>query len=350
MNKKRKTYISKTKLNNVDVFKILKKDRLEKMAIKTITTVTSFALIGIILFLVPQAGASDNSCIDCHKTLTPFIEAQKQFNQIRIQHLERGVTCSLECHEDRLRQLATANYQQWSESLHALKGITCDVCHGGDPKQATKEMAHTFKNTTDPGSPVYYTNVPKTCGKCHPNELTNFENSTHYQKLEALQLAPTCTTCHAPHKFTVLDPEDFRKFCGNCHSVYTKVAPYDIPVKADYLLGQVSKLKFNIDMANQDIFWAKKNGTDVTQAQGYVDNALKIVQNLAPMWHEFNLTHFEDQLDSANKDVEKAEDIVKPTTPVSTKSAPSMPGFMGISGIISLLAVLYIIKRKRLRD
>lgn len=304
-------------------------------------------LAGFVLFLIPQANASENSCIDCHKTLTPFIEEQKRFNQIRIQHLERNVGCSLECHEERVRQLATANYQQWSESVHALKGITCEACHGGNPGQAAKEKAHTgLKNATDPESQVYYTNVPKTCGKCHARELANFENSKHFQKLEALKLAPTCTTCHAPHTFTVMNPEEFRQSCGNCHSVYKKVAPYDIPLKAEDMLRKVNKLKFNIETARQDIFWAKKNGTDVTQAEAYTDNALKVLGNLAPMWHEFNLTHFEVEIDSANKEVKKAQDIVKPAPTPTKTAAPKTPGFMGLPGIISLLAVFYILKRK----
>ncbi|MDD5473684.1 MAG: cytochrome c3 family protein [Candidatus Methanoperedens sp.] len=309
--------------------------------------ITSLLLAGFVLFLIPQANASENSCIDCHKTLTPFIEEQKKFNQIRIQHLERQVTCSLECHEERVRSLATANYQQWSESLHALKGVTCEACHGGDPAQATKEKAHkNFRNNTDPESPVYYTNVPKTCGKCHSGELANFENSTHFKRLEALKLAPTCTTCHVPHTFTVMNPEDFRTVCGNCHSVYKKVAPYDIPLKAEDMLMKVNKLKFNIEMARQDIFWAKKNGTDVTQAEAYTDNALKTLGGLAPMWHEFNLTHFGDEIDSASKEVKKAEEMVKPSHTPTRTSVPKTPGFVGLTGIISLLAVMYLIRKK----
>lgn len=320
------------------------------MLLKSWNIVTFLALTGFFLFFIPQADASDNSCIDCHKTLTPFIEVQKQFNQIRIQHLERNVNCSLECHEDRVRQLATANYQQWSESVHALKGVTCEVCHEGNPKEATKERAHAnIKKPTDTTSPVYYTNVPKTCGKCHSTELTNFESSKHYQRLEDLKLAPTCTTCHAPHTFKVMNPEEFRNFCGNCHSVYKKVAPYDIPVQAEYMLGKVNRLKFNIEMAKQDIFWAEKNGTDVTQAEQYTDNALRTLQSLAPMWHEFNLTHFEDLVDSANREVEKAEEIVKPSpTPVET-AAPRTPGFIGWMGIASILAALCVL-RKKIRD
>lgn len=318
------------------------------MSVKSFNkTIISFIILTGFLFLVPGANASDNSCIDCHKTVTPFTVQQMQFNQIRIEHLEKGITCSLDCHEDRIMNLSTSNYQQWSESVHALKGVTCDACHGGDPKQPTKEKAHAnITNTTDPESPVYYTNVPKTCGKCHPDEFANFQTSMHYQKLESFKLAPTCTTCHAPHTFTVLNPEDFITICGNCHSVYKKIAPYDIPLKAEDLLARVNKLKFNIDMTRQDIFWAKQNGTDVTQAERYANNSLTELQNLAPMWHEFNLTHFEDELDAANKDIMKADALVKPTgTPTSTP-VPRIPDFMGLTVIITLLAMWYLIRKK----
>lgn len=302
-------------------------------------------LSGTLVFL-PVVNASDNSCIDCHKTVTPFIEEQRRFNQIRIQHLERNAECSLQCHEDRVRQLATDNYQQWSESGHALKGISCEACHGGDPKQSTKEKAHAgITNNTDPQSPVYYTNVPNTCGKCHPKELNNFENSTHYKKLEALQLAPSCTTCHHPHTFTILSTEDFRNSCGTCHSIYKKVAPYDIPLKAEDLLRKVNKLKFNIDNTRQDIFWAKKNGTDVGKAEMSTDNALKTLGNLAPMWHEFNLTHFEDEINSANSDLKNANDILKQAISPTKTAAPGAPGFLGIFGILSMIAVFYILRR-----
>ena len=100
-------------------------------------------------------------------------------------------------------------------------------------------------------------------------------------------------------------------------------------------------------MHKQDIFWAKKNGTDVAQAEKYTDNALKTLGELAPMWHEFNLTHFEDVIDSANSEIQNAEDIVKPTAvPTKVPTAPGMPGFVGITGIISLMAVFYILRKK----
>jgi len=113
------------------------------------------------------------------------------------------------------------------------------------------------------------------------------------------------------------------------------------------LLGAVNKLKFNIEMANQDIFWAKKNGTDVTEAQAHADAALKTVGTLAVLWHEFNLTHFEDQLDTANKEVKTAESIVRPTSVPTKSAAPKTSGFSSLLGMIAFLAMAYVFWNKR---
>jgi hypothetical protein len=99
-------------------------------------------------------------------------------------------------------------------------------------------------------------------------------------------------------------------------------------------------------VAQEDIFWAEKNGTDVTQAKKYTDNALKTYGDLAPMWHEFNMTHFEEEINSANMDVKKAEEIVKPTPIESTTASPKAPGFSGFAGLITLLTVFYMLRRK----
>jgi hypothetical protein len=112
------------------------------------------------------------------------------------------------------------------------------------------------------------------------------------------------------------------------------------------MLRKVNYLKFNIETAQKDIFWAERNGTDVTQAKGYTDNALKTYENLAPMWHEFNMTHFEDEINSANMDVKKAENIVNPTTTPSKTASPGAPGFAGLTVLISLMAVFYMLRRK----
>jgi hypothetical protein len=91
-----------------------------------------------------------------------------------------------------------------------------------------------------------------------------------------------------------------------------------------------------------------KNGTNVSQAQKHADNALGTLSNLAVLWHEFNLTHFETELDKGNAEIKKAKDIVNPvaTTPAKTK-AKETPGFTGMLMLISIVAVLLSIRKNR---
>ena len=80
----------------------------------------------------------------------------------------------------------------------------CTSCHGD---------AHQIVTKTDPQSPVYPLNIPKTCGSCHGNEamakkyhLPNvyalYIDSIHGFALgkEGLLVAANCTSCHGSHK------------------------------------------------------------------------------------------------------------------------------------------------------
>ncbi len=305
-------------------------------------------VFAFLLFVGMVASAGDNSCIDCHKTISPFTAQQERFNQIRISHIARNVSCSLECHEDRIRQLSLDNYNQWSDSAHAHENVTCEKCHGGDAGAQTKEAAHKgIKAPTELDSPVYYKNVPNTCGRdgCHPDELKQFKNSMHYQRLQAVKLAPSCSTCHAPHTFKVLDPEVFRGFCIQCHYV-GKVAPIDVPVKAEYALKTASKLSREITKVKDDIFWSKKQGKDVTAAEESIEEAVAVINRLPLMWHAFNLDNFENEEKIAKTAIEKAkESLGELPTPTPTPTPVESPGFGVTAGVIGLLIVVLLRKR-----
>lgn len=64
-------------------------------------------IIAIFFFaLVTPADAAltqNNSCVDCHKSISPFTEEQNRLNEIRLNHTLRNISCSLECHEDVLK-------------------------------------------------------------------------------------------------------------------------------------------------------------------------------------------------------------------------------------------------------
>ncbi|MCX9013070.1 MAG: cytochrome c3 family protein [Candidatus Methanoperedens sp.] len=302
----------------------------------------SFILSGLILlfaiFAVPGVLA-DNSCINCHEKLSAFNETEQQFNQIRIKHLARDVPCSLECHATTLSKFAKSNYEQWTKSKHAMFNITCDNCHGGNPGSDVKEKAHAgVLLDSDPNSSVFYRNVPETCGKCHTEELSNFKNSAHYQKLKALRQAPACDTCHVPHEFRVLNVSEFHDLCSQCHNIDMRIAPSDAPDRAIAALADADRLKSEIKKADDAIRFAKQQGKDVSTAQKNLDNAISIRDSLPVLWHSFDLSNFRNVTDSGIKYAQQAQ--IDSGVPMATPSSPGFGALLSIAGMIGLCLLL----------
>ncbi|HEY9246423.1 MAG TPA: hypothetical protein VIO11_06210 [Candidatus Methanoperedens sp.] len=311
-----------------------------------VSTKTIILIILIFLFGItsmPRVHA-DNSCIDCHKNLSAFNATEQQFNKIRLDHLGRGVPCSLECHASVQNKLAVNDYDQWNTSKHALSRITCDNCHGGNPNSNIKENAHEgVLRSSDSNSSIYYKNVPETCGKCHKNESTQFMDSLHYQKLKANEQAPTCDTCHKPHVFQILNISEFHDLCSNCHNPETKVAPPDVPDKAITALENAEKLTNEINIANNYIAQAKLEGKNVSTAQKDLDYAMSIKDGLPVLWHRFDLPTFQNETTNGINSAQKAQQesgipLTQPT-----------PGASGFEIIFSLAATaaLYLLCRRR---
>jgi hypothetical protein len=100
------------------------------------------------------------------------------------------------------------------------KVATCISCHG----------AHGILSHKDPASPVYDTNVPRTCAKCHnaeymkgygipTDQFANYKTSVHGRALlEKGDLsAPACNDCHGNHGAAPPNTRDISIVCGNCH-------------------------------------------------------------------------------------------------------------------------------------
>ncbi len=296
----------------------------------------------LFVILASYSGVADNSCINCHANLTAFNETEKLFNKIRLKHLERNVPCSLECHASTLKKFAKSNYEQWTKSKHALFDVTCDKCHGGNASSAVKEEAHKgVLRSSNPNSTIFYRNVPETCGKCHKDELKEFKSSKHYQKLKALEQAPTCDTCHQPHKFKILNISEFHSLCSNCHNPEMRIAPADVPDKAISALENAESLKNEIITAEKVIKQAKEQGKDVSIAQKELEKAESTLDTLPVLWHGFDLTAFEEVV---NKGIQAAQNAQQDAgKPVSTPSSPSLGVVLALSGIV----LVYLKKRWR---
>lgn len=292
------------------------------------------------LFAAP-VHAADNSCLTCHEKLTAFNETEKEFNDIRIKHLQRDVACSLECHATTIDKIAKSNYEQWTNSKHAMFNVTCDNCHGGNTSSDVKEVAHIgVSRSSESNSSVFYRNVPDTCGKCHKDELNQFKDSLHYQNLKALKQAPSCDTCHMPHEFKVLNASEFQDLCSSCHNIDMKIAP-DVPEKAMNAIQNADKLKTEIRIADADIKQAKQQGKDVTAAQKGLDAAIAIRDNLPILWHSFNLPNFQNVTDNGIMYAKKAQ-----TDSGIPPTKPSTPGFGTILSLTGIISIYLLIRRR----
>ena len=159
-------------------------------------------------------------CYDCHGK--HYIFPSK--NPKSMTHSSNvGKTCN-RCHSDKefVKEHALGTGpspgELLKESVHGKTGqVTCTSCHG----------SHDLRSLIDPKSSIFRSNVPKTCGACHPDIIKQFIESIHgVLASRGRTNAPTCTTCHGIHGIKAkIDPDSpvhERKIamttCPQCHA------------------------------------------------------------------------------------------------------------------------------------
>lgn len=312
--------------------------------------VLALVAISFLLTLIQPAIAQapnfpNNTCADCHRRLLFASEPQRQFIEIRIKHLESGIPCSIECHADQLNKTTSSTYALWSISTHFLFGVTCDKCHGGNASAVSKQEAHIGISNAS----IARANTPEMCGKCHQSQLAEFKTSKHFQILEStgeMLPAPACITCHQAHSVHVLTASEIEDFCSNCHNNITGINPA-VPKRAEAALFSVNDLQVEISKAQSEVVSANASGKDVTRAMEDLNTAKAILKNTASVWHRFNLTYFETEVQKGIDDAKNAEKITAESqaTPLPTKA----PGFEGILLISGLVMAYYLRIRRNSR-
>lgn len=318
--------------------------------IERIIIIYGMILLSILIFITGSSALEiNNSCVDCHKNISPFTDEQTRLNHIIINHTERNVSCSIDCHADFIRKTAVNNYLQWSDSIHAKYFVTCDQCHGGNSDAITEKDAHIgILNNSDNNSDIYFKNIPDTCGKCHKVELDNFKNTMHYQRLKAESVAPSCVTCHQPHTFKVPAASDIVKLCSVCHN--QKSMPYlaTVPVDAQNALNKANELNEMIIRTQESIKHEKFVGHDIGSAQTRLDSATSIMNDIPSMWHKFDLKNFDQQIQLGMNSVEIAQNLLIDVN-ASTNNKKVVPdiSISLVIGIIFLIYMINFVKTKR---
>ncbi|MBM3214733.1 hypothetical protein FJZ36_07455 [Candidatus Poribacteria bacterium] len=170
----------------------------------------------------------------------------------------RGLAC-LECHTDIVAipheaALSSVNceachyesnprgapnidqFRQYEESIHGEraregdpKAPRCSTCHG----------QHNIKGKKAKDSRVHRQNEPSTCGECHDEQASEFQEGVHGTDLATGNLdVPSCVTCHGIHRIRPhTDPESpvheshIAETCSSCHGAVTIADKYDFSVK-----------------------------------------------------------------------------------------------------------------------
>ena len=113
----------------------------------------------------------------------------------------------------------TSRYAEWHISIHKGSGVSCDKCHGGNPREQDQKKAHVgMLPAADPASRLNPANLAQTCRECHQPFVAAFVESRHYQALKGSKLGPSCNTCHGHMASEVIyTPEQTAAMCSSCH-------------------------------------------------------------------------------------------------------------------------------------
>ena len=164
------------------------------------------------------------ACIDCHSSIEklPHKKDQKTVDCVSC-HLAEGEGTA----PKRAAWLNTDSVniviqtKRYSNSIHAQKNKNNDK---NNAECADCHTAHYVFDSKDTRATTHKLNAPKTCGKCHAKELSEYQLSIHGASLKTPWKgdSATCTDCHSAHeigeKGATKANRVITKQCGKCHS------------------------------------------------------------------------------------------------------------------------------------
>ena len=137
---------------------------------------------------------------------------------------------------------------QFSQDIHAQKGLTCASCHGGDPSKADMDAMNEAAGFR---GKIQRNQIPEFCGHCHSDgafmreynpslrtdQLAQYRTSVHGKRLlQGDTKVAVCIDCHGVHDLRAagdsrskISPLNVAQTCSRCHSDANYMRGYGIP-------------------------------------------------------------------------------------------------------------------------
>jgi hypothetical protein len=164
------------------------------------------------------------------------------------------------------------------------------------------------RSSRDPESPLYFTRLPQTCGRCHSAEWQLFQQSVHYAQLRESGRGPNCVTCHGAMATTILRPPELATTCSACHNPRLASRPEE-PIKARFALTLMIQVQEYLDVVGELIAARKAQGAP---AEALLEQARQALQRAKYEWHVFVVDRVEAQLQEAVEQARAALAAARP--------------------------------------
>ena len=175
-------------------------------------------------------------CAGCHGSAHELLSSTDP--KSKVNHANIAQTCGA-CHGVKFVMegsgISSQPFFSYQESVHGRavangneKAAACTDCHGN----------HDIRPASDEQSSIFRANVPRTCGACHQDVATAFNQSVHGEAVaRGNGQAPVCTDCHGIHLIKAhIDPASSvaaqalaRTTCTRCHAGMRLTQEFGIP-------------------------------------------------------------------------------------------------------------------------
>jgi hypothetical protein len=241
-----------------------------------------------------------------------------------VKTVRAGEIVCIQCHSGLPEQYSAA-VKLWQESIHAENGITCNSCHGGDPKDAANAMSPTrgFLGVPKPAD------IPAFCGRCHVGVLKDFLASAHGNAMG--KGGPTCVTCHGNHhvlKVTLALINE--KTCSQCHT-------FERARKIREAMARAEARIVAIDVRISDF---RKTGTDTEILEKRLFAVRNTLHSLSHVLAETKLTAASAQIDA---DLTKIENSLNDLT--DTHNKRRITGVIVVSAMLMTALLLHLMRK-----